>query len=417
MSTAIQFENISKQYRLGEVGTGTLSHDLHRAWAKLRGKPDPFSKVGATNNREEAGGEYVWALKDINFSIQQGEILGIIGRNGAGKSTLLKLLSRVTAPTTGTIKAKGRIASLLEVGTGFHPELTGRENIYLNGAIMGMTRHEITTRLEEIVEFSGCAKYIDTPVKRYSSGMTVRLGFSVAAHLDCEILVVDEVLAVGDAEFRKRCVGKMGDIRETGRTVIFVSHSMESVIALCNRAATMEQGTVVELGDAEAMVDSYLQTNFRSLTSTTMPQQISNDIELKSVEIGPRPTRTGDQVSIAVEIRALQQTHITEAAFVIQTVEGRRIAVLDLRQDGRTIELAATEQYCFSAKIQSLTLVEADYALTLYLRTKHFCGNAENIALLQVDPPSQQDGTPRYAAKDRGVVELDFELGSGAVKL
>jgi ABC-type polysaccharide/polyol phosphate transport system ATPase subunit len=258
VSVAIKVENISKQYRLGEVGTGTLSHDLHRAWAKLRGKPDPFAKVGEVNDREQVGGEYAWALRDISFDVEQGEILGIIGRNGAGKSTLLKILSRVTAPTSGKIKTRGRIASLLEVGTGFHPELTGRENVYLNGAIMGMTRSEIARRLEEIVEFSGCAKYIDTPVKRYSSGMTVRLGFAVAAHLDCETLIVDEVLAVGDVEFQKKCIGKMQDVAENGRTVLFVSHNMSSVSRLTSKCIVIDAGKVSAICKTSEAIEYYL---------------------------------------------------------------------------------------------------------------------------------------------------------------
>lgn len=271
VSVAIKFENISKQYRLGEIGTGTLSHDLHRAWARLRGKPDPFAKVGGINDRTQsstknqelgtkngAASDYVWALRDINFEVQQGEILGIIGRNGAGKSTLLKILSRVTAPTTGKIKTRGRIASLLEVGTGFHPELTGRENIYLNGSILGMRRDEITKQLDEIVEFSGCAKYIDTPVKRYSSGMTVRLGFAVAAHLDCEILVVDEVLAVGDADFQRKCIGKMQDISRTGRTVLFVSHSLTSMQKLCQTGLLLQNGTFQTCGKIDQAISAYL---------------------------------------------------------------------------------------------------------------------------------------------------------------
>ena len=230
--TAIEFENISKQYRLGLVSTGTLSHDLNRFWqTKVLRREDPYLKVGEVNDRAHKGAsEYVWALKDINFKVEQGDVVGIIGRNGAGKSTLLKLLSRVTAPTTGTIRARGRIASLLEVGTGFHPEMTGRENIYMNGAIMGMSRAEITRKLDEIVDFSGCERYLDTPVKRYSSGMTVRLGFAIAAHLEPEILVVDEVLAVGDAEFQKKDIGKMQDVRGgEGRTVLFLSHNMGEV--------------------------------------------------------------------------------------------------------------------------------------------------------------------------------------------
>lgn len=210
---AIKAENISKQYRLGEVGTGTISHDLNRFWSKIRGKEDPYLKIGEANDRTSKGSsDYVWSLRDINFEIEQGDAVGIIGRNGAGKSTLLKLLSKVTKPTTGSFKVNGRIASLLEVGTGFNPEMTGRENIYLNGAILGMRRAEITRKFDEIVDFSGVERYIDTPVKRYSSGMYVRLAFAVAAHLESEILIVDEVLAVGDAEFQKKCLGKMGDV-------------------------------------------------------------------------------------------------------------------------------------------------------------------------------------------------------------
>jgi len=219
----LKVENISKQYRLGQLGTGTMSHDINRWWHKVRGKEDPYLKIGDSNDRSVAGGsEYVWSLKDINFEVEQGEVLGIIGKNGAGKSTLLKILSQVTTPTTGEFKAKGRIASLLEVGTGFHPDLTGRENVFLNGAILGMSKAEIKSKLDEIVDFSGVAKYLDTPVKRYSSGMMVRLGFAVAAHLEPEILIVDEVLAVGDAEFQKKCLGKMKDVAGQGRTVLLI---------------------------------------------------------------------------------------------------------------------------------------------------------------------------------------------------
>ena len=262
MTTAIEFNNISKQYRLGLVSTQTLSHDLKRWWTiNVRGKEDPYLTIGETNDRSTKGeSEYVWALKDIDFKVEQGDVVGIIGKNGAGKSTLLKILSKITSPTTGTIKAKGRIGSLLEVGTGFHPEMTGRENIYLNGAILGMTKPEITRKLDEIVDFSGCERYIDTPVKRYSSGMMVRLGFAVAAHLDPEILVVDEVLAVGDAEFQKKAIGKMQDVsRGEGRTVLFVSHNMGSIRQLCKKGVVLEKGKVVHLNDASSAVDFYLE--------------------------------------------------------------------------------------------------------------------------------------------------------------
>ena len=250
---AIKAENISKQYRLGEVGTGTISHDLNRFWAKIRGKEDPYLKIGESNDRSKKGeSDYVWSLRDINFEIEQGDAVGIIGRNGAGKSTLLKLLSKVTKPTTGSFKVNGRIASLLEVGTGFNPEMTGRENIYLNGAILGMRKHEIDRKFDEIVDFSGVERYIDTPVKRYSSGMYVRLAFAVAAHLESEILIVDEVLAVGDAEFQKKCLGKMGDVSKgEGRTVLFVSHNMGAIQNLCNKGIVMNSGRIVYKGNVE----------------------------------------------------------------------------------------------------------------------------------------------------------------------
>lgn len=261
-TTILKIENISKQYRLGLVSTGALTHDLNRFWARIRGKEDPYLKIGAVNNRAvKATEDYVWALQDINFEVQEGEVLGIIGKNGAGKSTLLKILSRVTSPTTGSIKTRGRIASLLEVGTGFHPELTGKENIYLNGAILGMTKSEIKNKIDEIIDFSGCELYIDTPVKRYSSGMRVRLAFAVAAHLEPDILIVDEVLAVGDAEFQKKAIGKMQDIAKgDGRTVLFVSHNMAAVQDLCTRVVILENGKLTFNGEVDKGVNLYLNT-------------------------------------------------------------------------------------------------------------------------------------------------------------
>lgn len=260
---AIEFNNISKQYRLGQISTGTISHDLNRWWARFRGKEDPYLRVGEVNDRSKKGvSDYVWALRDIDFSVEQGDVVGIIGKNGAGKSTLLKILSKITAPTTGEIRARGRIASLLEVGTGFHPEMTGRENIYMNGAIMGMTRAEITRKMDEIVDFAGVERYLDTPVKRYSSGMMVRLGFAVAAHLEPEILVVDEVLAVGDAEFQKKAIGKMQEVsRGDGRTVLFVSHNMDSILSLCNKGVLLHNGTISNVGEVDVVVSEYLSEN------------------------------------------------------------------------------------------------------------------------------------------------------------
>lgn len=265
-NTVIKVENLSKMYDLGLVGTGTLSKDLNRAWAKLLGKPDPYATLAELNDRtQKSSSGSVWALKDINFEVPKGEVLGIIGRNGAGKSTLLKILSQITTPTTGDIKLKGRVASLLEVGTGMHPEMTARENIYLNGAIMGMTRAEITSKLEEIVDFAGIGKYIDTPIKRFSSGMKVRLGFAVAAFLEPEILIVDEVLAVGDAEFQKKAVGKMQDVSKGGqRTVLFVSHNMASVKSLCTKTLVLNNGTICFEGGVDEGIDYYLKMNNES---------------------------------------------------------------------------------------------------------------------------------------------------------
>ena len=263
MPTAIEFNHVSKQYRLGLVSTKTLSHDIRRFWiTNVLGKEDPYLKIGETNDRASKGtSDYVWALRDIDFKVEQGDVVGIIGKNGAGKSTLLKLLSRVTGPTTGTIRAHGRIGSLLEVGTGFHGEMTGRENIFMNGAILGMTRHEIQAKLDEIIDFSGCERYIDTPVKRYSSGMTVRLGFAVAAFLEPEILVVDEVLAVGDAEFQKKAIGKMKDVSQgQGRTVLFVSHNMNSMKSLCRRGIVLDKGMVTYDNSIDKAIEFYLSS-------------------------------------------------------------------------------------------------------------------------------------------------------------
>lgn len=279
MKPIIKVENLSKQYRLGAFGTGTVREDVQRWMHRIRGKEDPYLKVGEANDRSRKGeSEYVWALQDINFEVMPGEVLGIIGKNGAGKSTLLKILSKVTGPTTGRIDFNGRISSLLEVGTGFHPELTGRENIFLNGAILGMTKREIKAKFDEIIDFSGCERYIDTPVKRYSSGMTVRLGFAVAAHLDPEILIVDEVLAVGDAEFQKKAIGKMQDAsRNEGRTVLFVSHNMAAIENLCNKGIIIQNGQLTYVGGIQQAINKYIN-------STTNPT--NNKVGLRTDRSG-----------------------------------------------------------------------------------------------------------------------------------
>ncbi|MBB6500979.1 polysaccharide ABC transporter ATP-binding protein [Pedobacter cryoconitis] len=327
---SLEVENVSKQYRLGEVGTGTLSHDLNRFWARLRGKEDPFLKIGETNDRSVKGNsDYVWALNDINFQIEQGDAVGIIGRNGAGKSTLLKLLSKVTSPTTGNIKVKGRIASLLEVGTGFHPEMTGRENIFLNGAILGMTKKEIKRKFDEIVDFSGVERYIDTPVKRYSSGMYVRLAFAVAAHLESEILIVDEVLAVGDAEFQKKCLGKMNTVSQgEGRTVLFVSHNMVAVKELCTKGILMRNGTIDYKGLTIDTIHEYQKdaaTNARYIHEGS-PESAYGNRNIRILEFAAIPASGQDlniESGIAVKLRFYNYTPniALDTTFELRTVD------------------------------------------------------------------------------------------------
>ncbi len=278
--TVIQVTGLGKQYRLGQVGTTSIGDDLKRWWYRMKGKEDPFLKIGEENDRSKKGNsEYVWALKDIAFSVEQGDVLGIVGKNGAGKSTLLKILSRTTAPTVGEYKIKGRVASLLEVGTGFHPDLTGRENVFLNGAILGMTKAEIRKNFDEIIDFSGVERYIDTPVKRYSSGMYVRLAFAVAAHLDPDILIVDEVLAVGDQEFQDKCMGKMRSVSETGRTVLFVSHNLTAVKQLCTRGIFMKNGTIKSTGKIHETIEDYLNDGNIVSLQGNIPREMKRDYE------------------------------------------------------------------------------------------------------------------------------------------
>lgn len=337
--TAIEFENISKQYRLGLVSTRTLSHDLNRWWTvNVLRKEDPYLKIGETNDRATKGqSDYVWALKDINFKVEQGDVVGIIGKNGAGKSTLLKLLSKVTAPTTGHIRARGRIASLLEVGTGFHPEMTGRENIYMNGAILGMTKQEIQSKLDEIVDFSGCERYLDTPVKRYSSGMTVRLGFAIAAHLDPEILVVDEVLAVGDLEFQDKAIGKMKDVSHgEGRTVLFVSHNMSAVKRLCKHGVILKNGMVDYMGEIQECVDRYAATGaYEVVSHKTITEQDRIGLFSKQVEIleatilneCPAEMSLNEPLLLRLKVkRNSADIHQFQIRIIISNMEGIQIA-------------------------------------------------------------------------------------------
>ncbi len=338
--TILEIQNVSKQYRLGQVGTGTISHDLNRFFHKIRGKEDPYLKVTEVNERDKKSkSDYVWAVKDISFSAEEGEVIGIIGRNGAGKSTLLKLLSRITSPSTGSIKIKGRISSLLEVGTGFHQELTGRENIFLNGAILGMTKKEISSKLDEIIEFSGCKNYIDTPVKRYSSGMIVRLGFAVAAHLESELLIVDEVLAVGDLEFQKKCLGKMKDISKSGRTVLFVSHNMSSISQLCSRTILLREGTVYEDGETESVIKTYQSIN----TDKDYQKSDTSSKEVFFKHVKAAQDAENEQLVIKATLGASVQINNISCGFLIKDNWGQKIGTayhdFQISKDNMEIEV------------------------------------------------------------------------------
>ena len=382
MSTAIEFNNVSKQYKLGLVSTKTLSHDLNRWWqTKILRKDDPYLKIGSVNDRSaKADSDYVWALKDIDFKVEQGDVVGIIGKNGAGKSTLLKLLSRVTNPTTGTIRARGRIASLLEVGTGFHPELTGRENIYMNGSIMGMNKAEITRKLDEIVAFSGCERYIDTPVKRYSSGMTVRLGFAIAAHLDPEILVVDEVLAVGDAEFQKKAIGKMQDVSKgEGRTVLFVSHNMGSIRKLCNSGVVLKNGQIDMIGTAGECVDYYVGNNIGNVCSYAEIKDVhrnyeftSKELELLTVKMLNNTDEIATDEPLEFEIILKKNKVINQASIevMINNQQDKRIgSFLSKYQDLSNIKVG--ESFVWNVKVENHNLVRGRYSVSFNVGLKN----------------------------------------------
>jgi len=374
--TVIRVENLSKQYRLGMVGAGTLREDLTGWWYRVRGMEDPYLKIGDSNDRTSVGNsDYVWALRDVNFEVKRGEVLGIIGKNGAGKSTLLKLLSRVTAPTTGNIKVKGRIASLLEVGTGFHPELTGKENIYLNGAIMGMRRAEITRKLDEIVDFAGVQRYLDTPVKRYSSGMYVRLAFAVAAHLEPEILIVDEVLAVGDAEFQKKAIGKMNDVASgQGRTVLFVSHNMTSVQAICSSGLVLENGKVAFMGSVHQAVDRYLSVGKEDLSKSIFSFN-KYGISINRFEIltttGPSNKITPHEpFSIVVGLNVAEPQSKLEVNFAIYTERNTKVTEFGTKYHDFNTERAAG-QLNLEFRTRTNTLAPGSYYLNFSVSNSH----------------------------------------------
>ena len=416
-SPVIKVENLSKQYRLGQVGTGSLSHDINRLWHRIRGNEDPYLKIGEENKRESKGNsDYVWALKDINFDIEQGDRVGIIGRNGAGKSTLLKILSRTTSPTTGSVKIKGKVASLLEVGTGFHPDLTGRDNIFLNGAILGMTKRDIKSRFDEIVDFSGVERYIDTPVKRYSSGMYVRLAFAVAAHLESDILIVDEVLAVGDAEFQKKCLGKMGEVSvKQGKTILFVSHNLQAISTLTKKCILMQNGNLKFQGNTSETLLAYLKEGkIKTINySDNTPSRFPKINKVKLTTSHPNNIQlNGDQ--FIIEISITTQNPIKDLCLSVCLIDSNEKSCVNLwnyRLNGNITQTAGNHN--FKCTIEKLKLFMGSYDLKVFLAEPP--GGAvfeilENICPFTVNMYEQNREFPWHP--DEAVYIEDFEWES-----
>ena len=412
----LKVENLSKQYRLGLVGLGSISDDLKRWWYLLKGKEDPFLKIGESNDRASKGdSDYVWALQGINFEVQRGEVLGIIGKNGAGKSTLLKILSKITGPTTGNVKFNGRIASLLEVGTGFHPEMTGRENIFLNGAILGMTKKEIAFKIDEIIDFSGCERYIDTPTKRYSSGMTVRLAFAVAAFLEPDILIIDEVLAVGDAEFQKKAMGKMKDISKgQGRTVLFVSHNMTAVETLCSRVIVLKDGTFLAEGNSEDMINVYLDNVAKSTRMVNDASGIKNEninllygaIEKSNSANVLDELDISSEISVRFKIKNLSKEKELAVGYDIVNLKGTV-----LFGSGETFACTTNEVIDVACQIPSNLLNDDMYQINLYI---HSAGmrtlfTKKELLVFEVKDLKRETG---YLDKVNGVIRPKLKWSS-----
>ena len=401
-NVAIRAKNLGKKYRIGshQFGYKTLRDTLVGSFGK---------RASQRVESGDMGPESFWALKDVSFEVKPAEVVGIIGRNGAGKSTLLKILSRITEPTEGSVEIYGRVASLLEVGTGFHPELTGRENIYLNGAILGMKRAEIARKFEEIVAFAEVEKFLDTPVKHYSSGMYVRLAFAVAAHLEPEILLVDEVLAVGDADFQKKCLGKMESVAGQGRTVLFVSHNMAAIQALCKTGILLDSGRVAGYGAIDEQVNTYLRSDPSATDITSEePIQLGGDLKLTSLKFFPNPTKTGAPIDFGLELRSSRPTRIEGLAILVYSSIGARVAILDLRQSANLYRLEDNAPLRIAGRINSLPLVEGQYKIGLYVSSEDFSGNTFDLFDLMVNNNTAREGLVSYPASARGVLDIDF---------
>ena len=421
----IVIENLGKKYQLGRRGEARpyalLREVIVEKFRELMGRAGlttrNSSSEGSTSPGEQAAAanREFWALRSVSLNVAPGEVVGIIGRNGAGKSTLLKILSRITEPTEGRVRLRGRVASLLEVGTGFHPELTGRENIFLNGAILGMSRAEIMRKFDEIVAFAEVARFLDTPVKRYSSGMYVRLAFAVAAHLEPEILIVDEVLAVGDVEFQRKCLGKMQAVSRGGRTVLFVSHNLSVVQSLCQRVVYLRDGRVQASGDPDAMVSRYLADAAPdSSRAFTRPLDVA-EIRVARFALEPNPVKAGGALRFRVEIQAAHSTRLSELAILIYSAEGRRVAILDLRRCGLPQTLRRGESWAGTGWIGAVPLVEGEYRVGLFVSAGAFRGDLHDLVSLTVTLRQGQGAHPEYPAAHRGLIELEFDA-EGTVK-
>jgi len=369
---AIQVKNLSKKYRLGVLGYGSLQKDLVSWWARLRGKEDPNALLAGATSQLDSKGEFK-ALEDVSFDVPEGEVLGIIGHNGAGKSTILKILSGITSPTEGEITLRGRLASLLEVGTGFHPELTGRDNIFINGAILGMTKREISRKFDEIVDFSGIGQFIDTPVKRYSSGMYVRLAFAVAAHLEAEILLIDEVLAVGDAEFQKKCLGKMGEVARGGRTVLFVSHQLAAVQNLCSKVIWLKQGRLLTSGPPDTVIADYIKAVSPTADSSSKEALAFNqeqNIKLASVAILDEYGKdrgfgmAGSPCSLQLSFWSMNEIKAATVYIIINDAQTKQLCLLSNKLTGQRIDIPKGDSE-FTCNMNKLPLQPGEYTLTI----------------------------------------------------